>query len=257
MGTELSLNTGTLYAFLLVLARVSGAFVYLPLPGIKAGPEMPRLVLSLSVTLTLYPSWPAVDASKVTMGVLIAWILAEAGLGTAVGLAVAFFTEGFQMGAQIISLQAGFSFASTIDPTSGADSPVLLTIAQLGAGLLFFATGMDREVLFGFAHSLAAHPPGSFQVSEPMANTLIRLGATIFSTGLRLVLPLLGLLLMVEISIALLSRLNSQLHLMMLTFPIKMLLALTALAWLVTVFPRVFERTAGDVLSVIRGLLSS
>lgn len=256
MGTELTLSTGTLYAFLLVLARVSGAFVYLPLPGIKVGPDIARLVLSVSVSLTLFPSWPAIDASKVTLGVLIGWILAEAGVGIAVGLAVAFFTEGFQMGAQIISLQAGFSFASTIDPTSGADSPVLLTIAQLGAGLLFFSTGMDRQVLYSFARSLDLHPPGSFQVTESMANALMRLGATVFTTGLRLVLPVLGLLLMVEISIALLSRLNSQLQLMMLTFPIKMLLALVLLAWLVAVFPRVFERSAGDVLQVIQGLLS-
>ena len=68
-------------------------------------------------------------------------------MGLAVGLAVAFLTEGFQMGAQIISLQAGYSFATTIDPNSGADSTVLITISQLAAGLLFFATGMDRLML--------------------------------------------------------------------------------------------------------------
>lgn len=257
MATELPLQTGTLYAFLLVLVRVSGAFVYLPLPGIKVGPDIARMVLSLSVTMTLFPSWPVVDASQVTSGLLIGWLLAEAGIGIAVGLAVAFFTEGFQMGAQIISLQAGFSFASTIDPTSGADSPVLLTIAQTSAGLLFFATGLDRQVLFSFAHSLSTQPPGRFAVTEPMANTLIHLGSSIFSTGLRLVLPALALLLLVELSIALLGRLNSQLHLMTLSFPIKMLLALTLLAWLVAVFPRVFERSAGEALRVIQGLLTS
>jgi flagellar biosynthesis protein FliR len=257
MGTELSLQTGTLYAFLLVLARVSGAFIYLPLPGIKVGPDIARLVLSVTVALTLFPSWPTIDSSKVTLGVLIGWVLAEAGIGIAVGLAVAFFTEGFQMGAQIVSLQAGFSFASTIDPTSGADSPVLLTIAQTAAGLLFFATGMDRQVLFSFAHSLATQPPGRFNISESMMNSLIRLGGTIFSTGLRLVLPVLGLLLMVEISIALLGRLNSQLHMNVLTFPVKMLLALALLAWLVVVFPRVFERSSVDVLRLIQNLLSS
>jgi flagellar biosynthetic protein FliR len=257
MGTELSLQTGTLYAFLLVLARISGAFVFLPLPGIKVGPDIARLVLSVSVALTLFPSWPVIDASQVTLGVLIGWILAEAGIGIAVGLAVAFFTEGFQMGAQMVSLQAGLSFASTVDPTSGADSPVLLTIAQMSAGLLFFATGMDRQVLFSFAHSLATQPPGRFNVSESMMNAVIRLGGTIFTTGLRLVLPVMGLLLMVEISIALMGRLNSQLHLMALSMPIKLLLALVLLAWLVAVFPRVFERSSGDVLRLIQGLLSS
>lgn len=255
MGTELTLSTGTLFAFLLVLVRVSGAFVYLPLPGIKVGPEIARTVLSLSITLTLYPSWPVIDGSKVTLGILIGWILAEAGIGIAVGLAVAFFTEGFQMGAQIISLQAGYSFASTIDPTSGADSGVLLTVAQLAAGLLFFATGLDRQLLFGFAHSLSAQPPGHFEISQSMANSVIQLGSTIFTTGLRLVLPVLGLLLMVEVAIALLSRLNSQLQLMTIAFPLKMLLALTLLAWLVSIFPRVFEQSAGGFLQVVAGVL--
>ena len=142
------------------------------------------------------------------------WILAEAGMGLAVGLAVAFLTEGFQMGAQIISLQAGYSFASTIDPTSGADSTVLIMIAQTTAGLLFFATGMDRQILRAFADSLTSHPPGHFAISAAMVTRMIQAGSSIFTTGLRLVLPLLALLLMVEISLALLTRLNSQLHLM-------------------------------------------
>ena len=86
-------------------------------------------------------------------------------MGIAVGLAVAFLTEGFQMGAQIISLQAGYTFATTIDPTSGADSAVLLTIAQLAAGLLFFATGLDRQILLAFAQSLSTQVPGHFAIS--------------------------------------------------------------------------------------------
>jgi flagellar biosynthetic protein FliR len=139
MGTDLHLDTGTLYSFLLVLARISGAFIYIPLPGIKAGPAPARALLAVSMTFVLFSSWPAIDASHVNIALLIGWILAEAGLGLAVGLAASFLMEGFQMGAQIISLQAGYSYATTVDPTSGADSPVLLTIAQMTAGLLFFA----------------------------------------------------------------------------------------------------------------------
>lgn len=256
MGTELQLNLGTLYAFLLVLARVTGAFIFLPLPGIKSGPDIARAIFALSLTFVLYPSWPHIDASQVSFGVLIGWVLAEAGIGTAVGLAVAFLTEGFQVGAQMISLQAGYSFATTVDPNSGADSGVLLVFAQLASGLLFFATGLDRVVLLAFARSLTTQPPGHFDISPAMLNSLIRLGSMIFTTGLRLILPVLGLLLMVEISIALLARLNSQLHLMILSFPIKMLLSLTLLAWLLTIFPRVFRQVSEPALDVIHRLLA-
>jgi flagellar biosynthetic protein FliR len=257
VGNDLKLDIGTLYAFLLVLARVSGIFIYLPLPGIRSVNEVARVVLALSTTLVLYPSWPAIAPAGVNIAVLTGWILAEAGIGLAVGLAVAFLAEGFQMGAQIISLQAGYSFATTIDPTSGADSGVLITIAQTTAGLLFFATGLDRQILMIFAQSLTAHPPGQFMVTKSMVNLIVQLGATVFTTGLRLVLPLLGLLLMVEISLGLLARLNSQLHLMTLAFPVKMLMSLVLLGWLVSIFPKVFVQSAGPLLQVIRKLLTA
>jgi flagellar biosynthetic protein FliR len=257
MGTELTFDVGTLYAFLLVLARISGAFIFVPIPGIQAGPQVARALLAVSLTLVLAPRWPVIDPDTVNFPLLMGWFLIEAGMGLAVGLAVAFLNEGFQMGAQIISLQAGYTFASTVDPTSGADSSVLLTISQTTAGLLFFATGMDRQILRAFADSLSSQPPGHFAVSGPMVARMIQAGSSIFITGLRLVLPLLALLLMVEISLALLARLNSQLHLMQLAFPIKMLLSLILLGWLLLIFPQVMAQSATRTMQLIRGLISS
>jgi flagellar biosynthesis protein FliR len=255
MGTDLKLEIGTLYAFLLVLTRVSGVFVFVPLPGIKAGPDVVRAALAGSITLALFPRWPVIASTGVSFGTLVGWMLAEAGLGIGVGIAVAFLSEIFQMGAQIISLQAGYSFASTIDPTSGADSSVMLSISQTAAGLLFFATGLDHQVLMAFAQSLSVHPPGQVVLTTSMLNLIVQAGSAIFSTGLRLVLPLLALLLIVDISLALLARLNSQLQLITLAFPIKMLVSLGLLAWLLLIFPKIFTQASGPVLHLVRQLL--
>src|SRR5580700_529271 len=176
MGTDLTIDVGTLYAFLLVLARISGAFIFVPIPGIQAGPQIARALLSVSLTLALQPRWPVIDPDGVSFPLLMGWMLAEAGMGLAVGLAVTFLTEGFQMGAQIISLQAGYTFATTIDPASGADSTVLITIAQLVSGLLFFATGLDRQVLLAIAQSLSTQAPGHVSIPPSMVNRLIQLG---------------------------------------------------------------------------------
>jgi len=256
MGTELKLEVGTLFTFLLVLTRISGAFIFVPLPGINAGPQLARVALSLSITLALFPSWPAVNANGVTLINLIGWVIAEAALGIAVGVTVAFISEIFQMGAQIVGLQAGYSFASTIDPTSGADSSVLITVAQTASGLLFFALGLDHQILLAFARSLSTHPPGQFALSAGLVQQVIQAGAAVFSTGLRLVLPVVALLLMVDISLALLARLNSQLQLITLAFPIKMLVSLALLAWLVLVFPKLMTQSAGPILRVVQHLLT-
>jgi flagellar biosynthetic protein FliR len=255
MPGELRLEVGTLYAFLLVLARVGGAFVFVPLPGTKSGPDLARVVISLCMTLALFSHWPAIHAEQVNLGIMIGWLLAEAGIGLAVGLLAGFVAEVFQMGAQIIAIQAGYSFASTIDPSSGADSSVLLSMAQLASGILFFAAGLDRQVLLIFAHSLQSHPPGTFALSESMATQVAKAGSVIFSGGFKLVLPLVALLAMIDISLALLARLNSQLQLITLAFPIKMLASLAMFAWLMSIFPRLFAHTATPLFDLARRLL--
>ena len=58
-----------------------------------------------------------------------------------------------------------------------------------------------------------------------------------FSTGLRLALPVMAVMVMVDISIALLGRVNAQLHLISVAFPIKMLLGVGLLAWMAVLLP--------------------
>ena len=56
MRGELVLSTATLLGFLLVLARVGGVFVFVPLPGIKSGFEAARVVLCFTVHHGLVPA---------------------------------------------------------------------------------------------------------------------------------------------------------------------------------------------------------
>jgi Flagellar biosynthesis pathway, component FliR len=118
MPSELTLSLATLQSFLLVLTRVSLAFVFVPFPGGKSSPEIPKIVFSLCVTLALFPFWHAAPSEEIRFGQLVGWMLAEGAFGLTVGLAVAFFLETFTLAAQILGLQAGYSYASTIDPTT-------------------------------------------------------------------------------------------------------------------------------------------
>ncbi len=135
MGADPLFSYSTLFGFLFTLARISGVFAFLPLAGFRAAPESARIVLSILLTLMLRSDWKAPVGAEATIGRMVAGLAGEAGLGLAIGVALAIVFEVFQMAAQAVSLQAGFGFASTIDPTTNADSTVLLTIAQLTAGL--------------------------------------------------------------------------------------------------------------------------
>lgn len=245
-----------LLGFLFVLARVAGIFVFAPVPGIKNGPDILRVLLSLAITMALYPIWPKGMDQNLPISALVAAMFSEAALGLAIGLAVSFTLEVFQMAAQVIGVQAGYGYASTIDPNTQADSPVLLVFAQLFAGLLFFAIGLDREVLRVCALSFHAFPPGKFAATGAMARTLITLSSGVFSTGVRLALPAIALLGMLDLSLALLGRVNSQLQLISLAFPLKMLASLVLIAFTGVLFARVFSLYSNQVMETLRGLIA-
>src|SRR5205807_9502545 len=124
-------------------------------------PDLIRVVLAVAFTLALFPVWPAVSNELPSFGQLVVWAFTEAGFGLVAGLAVAFLNEGFQLAAQVLGLQAGYGYASTIDPSSQADAGVLQLVTTLVTGLLFFALGVDRELIRVRAASFETFPAGS------------------------------------------------------------------------------------------------
>lgn len=256
MQNDLVIPLGSLYAFLLVLVRVSGVFTFLPIPGVTAGPAAARVVLSLAFTFALYSRWPVIDPQGVSLSLLTGWMMVEAVLGIAAGVLVGLLAEAVVMAMQILAFQAGYGYASTIDPNTQSDSGILLVLAQLFAGMLFFAFGFDRHLIQIFAGSLQAHPPGSWTPSVPMAEELIRAGSAVFSTGLRLALPVTGMLLLVDLALALVGRINAQVQFITVAFPLKMALALIVLSWTLVSYPRVYEQHAGRIFGVMTRLLT-
>jgi flagellar biosynthetic protein FliR len=248
-------SASTLLGFILTLMRISGVFVFVPVPGFKSAVDPARVGLIGGITIALFPVWPHPDA-QTSAGLFALWMMSEAALGIGMGLAVAFALEAFQIGAQMLGLQAGYSFASTVDPSTQADSTVLIVLAQTAAALVFFASGLDREVLRIFAHSMVTYPPGTFVLSKQVTNLLLLAGSTMFSTGLRLALPIVAAMLMVDISLALLGRINSQLQLHSITFPVKIVLSLVLLGWLVTLFPALMRGGSAAAFSAARTLIT-
>ena len=255
MPTDVTLSVTALYGFLLVLTRVAGALIFVPLPGVKAVPQAARATFALAFTLALYGRWPAVDAQAVTAMRMVGWATAEAAVGIGIGVSIAMVLEAFTLAAQILGLQAGYAYASTIDPNSEADSGILLVFAQLAAGMLFFALGLDREMLRLFARSLDAAPPGSYVLGLSSAQAVIRLGASMFTVGVRLALPVVALLVMVDVAMALMGRINQQLQLLSLAFPAKMLTSLLVLSWITVLFPRILMQFSAQAWTTVQRIL--
>lgn len=254
MPGEVSFSLSLLYGFALTLVRLAGIFVFIPFPGTHAGPGVARIVLALACTFTLLPQWP-VFQNMLGTGEFVALVVREAVLGLLTGVVTGFIAEALLIAAQVLSLPAGYAYASTFDPNTQADSGILLIVSQLLAGLLFFTFGLDRHVIRAFAESLAAYPPGTFTPNAALVEELSRAGAAMFSVAVRLAMPVVGLLLLVDLAMGVLGRLNAHMQIVSVSMPVKMLVTLLILASLTAVIPRVYERHANSMLTTMQGFL--
>ncbi len=231
--------------FATCLARVSGVVALAPLPGWKASPRELRAFLAFAFTIMLLPVSPAQTFQQSPSALQWAGcLMTEAVVGLLLGCTVSFFLESFGLAAQLFGLQAGFSYASTIDPNSEADSGVLQVALQLLGGMVFLSLGFDRTVLRSLALSFEAIPPGTAIGDHFQINRLMVLGTEMWRVAFRLALPIAVLLLLLDLTLAMLNRLQGHLQLLSLAFPVKLLATLVILAALLAYVPELARQEA-------------
>jgi len=245
--------------FLLVLTRVAGLFAFVPLPGVSGSPVSARIVLSIATAACLVPLLPPGQGPDPSLAQsparLAGCLVMDAAVGIVLGLTVTLATEAMRLGAQIAGLQAGFGFAQTVDPTSAADSSLLLVIAEMFSGLVFFAAGFDRQVLAILAGTIKTLPPGQIPQLHGAAEAIARLGGEMFVYGLRLALPIIAFLVLADLTLGFLGRVNHQLQLLTLAFPVKILAALALFALLAPIYARVYHTLAQHSLETAGRIL--
>ena len=225
MQSDLTIPLGTVYSFALVLIRITGIFFFSRSRASRLDPLPPASYSRSPAPWRFSRAGPQSITSGVTTGVFIAWVMSEKPRSDS---SPACWSDGgrerLSWALRSSALQAGYGYASTIDPNTQADSGILLDASRNSlAGLLFFAprsrhgnwSSSSRAVWMRIRR---AHG----RLRRSAAEELIRLGPTLFSTGLRLALPITGMLLLVDLALALVGRINAQVQMITIAFPLKM-----------------------------------
>jgi len=239
-------------AFLVCLARVGGLFVFFPWPGGRSTSPVPRVFLTVALSAALAPRLTQLPGlAEGLVGVLSA----EAALGFSAGLVLLFMMEALAFGGHLIGLQAGFSYASSVDPTTEADSTVIPVMVQWLGNVLFFAAGFDRWLMKAIVVSLETIPPGEWQLTPGAFQMVVNLFSSSIELGVRLALPVAGFLLLVDLTLAVVGRLNAQFPLLNVAFPLKTGLAALALGATIGLVPSTYVRLMEISAEALGGVL--
>jgi flagellar biosynthetic protein FliR len=242
---------------LLVATRIAAALALAPVLGPTQIPGTVRVVLAMSlgglILAGLAPSsGPVVAAPVDDLAGLGAALVGEVLIGAAFAFGFLVAYAATQFAGRALDIQAGFSAAAVLNPATQGFSPLIGSLFGMAAIMVFLALDGHHVLIRALALSLEAMPPGT-GFSGPGWEAFWRHSSLMFTAGLALAAPVMFALFLADIALAVMSRSMPQLNVFILSFAVKVVLAMVGLALsiryaesaLVMVFSQVFEFWGG------------
>jgi flagellar biosynthetic protein FliR len=242
-----------LSAMVLTLVRVSGLVVFAPFFSSSALQVRTKAVFVAAMAFLLAPlvsAFPHAHA-EISLNAL----LGEIAVGLVYGILLSLLNEMLLFAGQIAGVQFSFSMVNLLDPTSNIQTPLMGDLFQLMGTLVLIAAGLDRILLASLVRSFHAVPLGVFMLTPLTAATAVQAAGGLFLAAVELAAPVLAATMLIEIAIALLSKLSPQLPVMSLTVPLKTLVGFAVLIGCVALWPRFIEARFAGLLDVAERLI--
>jgi flagellar biosynthetic protein FliR len=143
-----------------------------------------------------------------------------------IGLAIGFFLGiifvVFQMAGQFFSIQIGFGISTVIDPLSQIQIPLIGQFQALLGTLVFFAIDGHLQIFSTLLYSFQKLPfINMMNVTADFFKALKWSFVVMFSTALKMALPIIGTLFLTSMCMGLLAKASPQMNILMIGFPIK------------------------------------
>ena len=208
--------------FGLSASRISGLLLAAPILWTNA-PMQVRAGLVLSMAFVSHGVSGATPASLDSVERIALAVPSELLIGIAMGLVVRFCVAGVEIAGDIMSPLVGFGASTLFDPHSQTQETSLTKVLHLLCLLLLVLLGVHRVVLGTLLGSFHAIPVGSLVRPELATPELIHLSSRAIMSGLRLALPVVATLLLVQLGLGFVSRAAPSLQIFSIGFAICMI----------------------------------
>jgi flagellar biosynthetic protein FliR len=244
--------------FILVFFRTVSMIWLLPLfqsrsvsVGYKAG-------LSLIIAFLLFQPVSVPDFGGDAYLLLLS-IAKEVLIGLSVGFFVRLLFSMVSAAGEFVSMQAGFSFARSMDPALMANVTILEQFKGLLALMVFFGIDGHHAVLKSLAVSLKEVPPGSVAAKPALFQFMVDSTGRLFGASLKICAPVVVALLLTELALGILARMIPQINMLIEGASVKVLVTLAVLAFslnlIVPVIGGLFRGMDTEILRIIRYLV--
>ena len=197
---------GRALVFLCVLSRISGLVVVAPGPW-SVAPQRVRaaFVILLAFVATLSPLGHGSELSERPLTVVLA-IVSDFAIGACMGMTVRLVVAVSEVAGEFIAPQLGIGVAQLFDPHQHTSETPVGAIFRHLALLIAVLVGLHRQVLGALLGSFSVIPPGELVDSGRAGGAILALTTQSVEAGIRIALPTVAVLFLVQIALAFIAR---------------------------------------------------
>lgn len=214
----------SLSAYIWPFVRIGAFVMVMPLIGSSFVPTTARLLIGIGLTIVMVPVLPIYEAPDILSLPGVILVFQELVVGIAMGFAVQIMFDAITLGGQAIAMSMGLGFAVFLDRARGVNVPVLGQLFLVLGMLIFLTLNGHLALIDLLAESFFLLPVGSGGLSLPGIGLLLEWTSQLFILAMKIALPALAALIVVNMSFGVMSRAAPTLNLFAVGFPVAMLL---------------------------------
>jgi flagellar biosynthetic protein FliR len=214
--------------FLLIMMRMNAMIMLAPFFSSDVIPFRIKAVISFLITLVIFPVVAARGYHIPNdMGAYFLLVLQEVSIGLFLGFLLSVIFAAFQLSGQYLAVQVGFGINEVLDPIGQVSVPLEGQFKNLIGLLVLLAMNGHHLMIQGVYRSYELAPIMS--VNKVFLGGLLKYVLYTFTgmfvVALKIALPVVAVVFLVEVSLGVLARVAPQMNIMMLGFPFKIVIS--------------------------------
>ncbi len=242
------INSNNAIIFLLLFTRISGVTAFFPFYSYGSIPVSIKALFAFFITIFLFPN-ATLEIQNFDIITLSLAFVSELFLGLVGGTILQIIFGALGVAGEQISFVMGFSLASSIDPMTGVNSPVIGRFIMLLALLILLAFNGHHLILIFLSKTIGYISLGGFYPDISVWHYISKAVANMFVLGFVISFPIIALSLLSDVIFGMLMKTMPQFNLLVVGFPIKIAISFMVLTAVLGSMMYIFKREFLDALN--------
>ena len=224
MNIEIALTPliNSLATYIWPFVRIGAFVMVMPVIGSSFVPARVRLLLAVVLTAVIAPVIPSTATTEVLSAAGLVTVIQEIAIGATMGFLVQLVFDAIALGGQVIGMSMGLGFAVFLDRARGVNMPVLGQLFLMLGMLVFLTMDGHLALISLLAESFTSLPISVRGLDATMLGDVLLFTGQMFVFALRIALPAITAILVVNLAFGVMSRAAPTLNLFAIGFPVTM-----------------------------------